>query len=104
MKISEIIIHLDRIREGLLPESESAKAISEASDIIYDYDRAADVSARLSEKHEKPKNAIRRGNGDFATWQCPDCQNFIGYGNQYCHWCGRKLGWDHRISKRKERK
>lgn len=70
--------------------NKDVEALDEAMDIIYDYEQAVTTSARLIAKHETVKDAIDRGMG---LWQCPDCQRMISYGNEYCHWCGRRLGW-----------
>lgn len=108
MKTTDIIVQLERVRVkcGQAPETVTLElneewkwqdledACREACDILFDYDRAAAQAARLSAKYEVPKGAVRRRNGPVDLWQCPDCHNFIGYGNEHCHWCGRRLGWD----------
>jgi hypothetical protein len=82
-----------RMAERGLMETQTADAFDEAMDIIYDYERAALQTAELLNKYETVKDAIDRGMG---VNQCPDCMKMISYGNEHCHWCGRKLGWNPR--------
>ena len=108
MKYENIMIYLERVRvfcfqdgadllripfEGNWSMEHLAQALSEACDIIYDYEKATEQAARMAEKYETSKKAIMRGSGNLASWQCPDCQKFISHGNEHCHWCGRKIGW-----------
>ena len=72
------------------------QALNEAMDIIYDYGEAAEQAKRLIAKYETVKDAIERGMG---SWQCPNCQKFISFGNEHCHWCGQRLGWETNITK-----
>lgn len=117
MKYDNIAIYLEKLRQFCFADGEHLlkvpmdgdwsmehmqQAITEALDIIFDYEKATAQTAELLQKYEAPKNAIMRGNGNFATWQCPDCQQFIGYGNEHCHWCGRKLSWEYKYKRRKK--
>lgn len=70
------------------------KAVEEAADIVHDYEAATQTAARLSRQYETPKRIIRRGSGSFNTWQCPTCHRYIGYKNDFCHWCGQRIQWD----------
>ena len=114
MKYVSIMAYLQRLRgfcyqdgehllkvpiEGDWDMKHLEESLREAIDIIFDYAQAADQTARLTEKYETPKGAIRRSSGMFNTWQCPDCQKFIGYGNEHCHWCGRMIGWEKKAAK-----
>ena len=72
------------------------EALREAQDIIYDYVQATEQAKRLMAKYEIAKDVIDRGMG---MWQCPTCQKFISFGNEYCHWCGQKLEWEKKMEK-----
>ena len=114
MKEAEIISQLESLKENsqsFLEKDEPGsvwaddiKALDEAMDIIHDYALVTEQAARLMQKYETPKDVIRRGNGMFDAWQCPDCQGFIQHGNEHCHWCGRKIGWGLKPQKTKKRK
>lgn len=118
MKYDNIMVYLEKLRQFCFMDGEHLlkvpmeddwnmkhleESLSEALDIIFDYENATSQAARLMEKYETPKDVIRRPNGMFDTWQCPDCMNFVAYGNEHCHWCGRMLGWDIRKKKRRKR-
>ena len=75
----------------VLKDETGAEVLDETMDIIHDYGLAVDQANRLTEKYETVKNAIDRGVGNF---QCPTCQKFISFGNEHCHWCGQRLGWE----------
>ena len=117
MKYDNIMVYLERLRvfcfqdgehllkvpfEGDWSMHHMEEALSEARDIIYDYWKATEQTNRLTMKYETPKAAIGRGTGDFMTWQCPSCQQFVGRGNEHCRWCGQMLGWEW-SPKRKEK-
>ena len=109
MKYENILVYLEKIRVFCFQDGEHLlkvpiegdwnmrhldEALREAQDIIYDYSQATEQASRLIEKYETVKDAIQRGNGTFDTWQCPNCQKFISFGNEHCHWCGQRLGWE----------
>ena len=119
MKYENIMIYLEKVRQFCFADGEHllkvpmdgdwnmehmAQSVSEAIDIIYDYANATEQASRLMQKYETPKDVIRRGDGMFDTWQCPDCMNFIQYGNEHCHWCGRKIGWELKPKKKGKKK
>lgn len=90
----------DKEEEGNI-WNQDVQALDEAMDIIYDYGGAAEQAKRLIQKYETVKDAIERGMG---TWQCPNCQKFISFGNEHCHWCGQRLGWEPKIRPKARRK
>ena len=107
MEYKTIIEQLQSIKDGQNLADKDKEALDEAMDIVHDYGLATEQAKRLTEKYETTKAVIQRGNGGFDTWQCPTCHQFIGYGNEHCHWCGQKLGWDIRPKsqpKRRKRK
>lgn len=99
MDYKDILERLRRIRDGC----DDGEAVDEAMDIIFDYEKAVAQAVELLLKYETARDAIRRGTGSMATWQCPTCQKFIGYGNEHCHWCGQKLGWEIKPKKKRKR-
>ena len=118
MKIPDIMVQLERVRVkcGQNPDAvilelnedwkwqDLYEACQEACDILYDYEQMASQAARITERYETAKAVIDRG---MDTWQCPECMKFISYGNEHCHWCGRRLDWNQRIKsqpKRRKRK
>lgn len=76
-------------------------ALDEAMDIINDYGQVTAQAARLEAKYETAKEVIRRGMG---MYQCPDCMKLVNFGNEHCHWCGRRLGWGQKPKKRGKEK
>ena len=119
MKYENIMVYLEKLRVFCFQDGEHLlkvpiegdwnmkhleEALREAIDIIFDYWKATEQTKTLIDKYEKEKSVVRRGNGEFNTWQCPTCQQFIGYGNNHCHWCGQKLGWEKARSQPKRRK
>lgn len=72
------------------------KALDEAMDIIYDYEKVIEQVKKLTEKHETSKTAIGRGMG---KWQCSNCSVFIPFESKYCSNCGQKLNFNENIPK-----
>lgn len=66
------------------------EALTQAMDIVYDYQGVVDEHKRMVEKYEKAEPAINRGM-DF--YQCPACGKRTSRNHTHCHWCGKKLGW-----------
>lgn len=129
MNYDNIMVYLERLRQFCFMDGENLlrvpidgdwnmrhmeESLSEALDTIFDYQKVAEQAGQLIEKYETPKSAIRRGDGDFNAWQCPECHSFVSAGNEHCRWCGKKLGWNweskgrcrnnHSTRKRSERK
>ena len=76
--------------EGELAE-EIVSALTQAMDIIHDYEAMAKHNREMIEKYEKEQPVIKRG-VDF--YQCPACGKRTGRNHSHCHWCGKKLGWN----------
>ena len=66
-------------------------AISEALDIIADYEKATAQTAEMTKRYEMPEMAIKRQAGIYT---CPLCGKRTQVGHTHCHWCGKKLSWD----------
>lgn len=66
------------------------EALTQAMDIIYDYQSMADEHKRMVEKYETEAPVIKRGM-DFYC--CPACGKRTSQNHTHCHWCGKKLGW-----------
>ena len=66
------------------------EALTQAMDIIYDYQSMADEHKRMVEKYETEAPVIKRGM-DFYC--CPACGKRTSRYHSHCHWCGKKLGW-----------
>lgn len=66
------------------------EALTQAMDIIYDYQSMADEHKRMVEKYETEAPVIKRGM-DFYC--CPACGKRTSRNHTHCHWCGKKLGW-----------
>ena len=66
------------------------QAITDAMDIIYDYQTMAEAHAQMIEKYEKESAVISRG---MDIYQCPVCGKRVSRNHSHCHWCGKKLGW-----------
>lgn len=66
-------------------------ALSEAIDIISDYEKATEQTASLVMKYETAGMAIKKAAGVYV---CPDCGKRAQPGHTHCHWCGKKLTWD----------
>ena len=72
------------------------EALTQAMDIIYDYQSMADEHKRMVEKYETEAPVIKRGM-DFYC--CPACGKRTSRNHTHCHWCGKKLGWSRRSRK-----
>ena len=66
------------------------EALTQAMDIVYDYQSMADEHKRMVEKYETEAPVIKRGM-DFYC--CPACEKRTSRNHTHCHWCGKKLGW-----------
>lgn len=65
MRNEDIIKHLMNIRDGCLSPCEKA-AVTEAIDIVNDYDKAATLSGRLTTDYETSKPAVKMGENYFT--------------------------------------
>lgn len=102
IKETEIIPLLEIAKAGytqMISEDEPQKvemaekieeALTQAMDIIYDYQTMAEAYKQMQEKYETEAKAINRGM-DF--YQCPACGKRTSRNHTHCHWCGKKLGW-----------
>lgn len=83
-----------KITEGDPKDAEMAErieeALTQAMDIVYDYQSMADEHKRMVEKYETEAPVIKRGM-DFYC--CPACGKRTSRNHTHCHWCGKKLGW-----------
>lgn len=68
--------------------AEDVEALTEACDIIHDYEAAVEQANDLIRKYETPLKAIKRA-PDF--YQCPACNKRTSRGHTHCHWCGQLL-------------
>lgn len=82
-----------KITEGDPKDVEMAErieeALTQAMDIVYDYQSMADEHKRMVEKYETEAPVIKRGM-DFYC--CPACGKRTSRNHTHCHWCGKKLG------------
>lgn len=62
------------------------EALTQAMDIIYDYQSMADEHNRMVEKYETEAPVIKRGM-DFYC--CPACGKRTSRNHTHCHWCGK---------------
>lgn len=69
---------------------QDADALREAMDIIDDYEKVATNEARMSQHYESAEKPIRKS----GVWVCPACGKKIPHHHSYCHWCGKKIGWN----------
>lgn len=90
MDYLKLINQLKLIRPKL-EEAEEAKAITEAIDIIADYEKVTSQTADLVQKYEVPGIPVKRQAGLYT---CPLCGKRTQVGHTYCHRCGKKLTWD----------
>lgn len=83
-----------KITEGDPKDVEMAErieeALTQAMDIVYDYQSMADEHKRMVEKYETEAPVIKRGM-DFYC--CPACGKRTSRNHTHCHWCGKKLWW-----------
>lgn len=90
MDYVQLIYQLERICQ-MCSEEENIKAITEAIDIIADYEKATAQTAELTLRYEMPERAIKRQAGLYI---CPSCGKRTQSGHTHCHWCGKKLIWN----------
>lgn len=93
MDYKKIIDQLEGIRErsrNTANENE-IDALTEAIDIIADYEKATAQNAEMLQRYELPEMAIRRQAGIYT---CPLCGKRAQPGHTHCHWCGKKLTWN----------
>lgn len=62
------------------------EALTQAMDIIYDYQSMADEHKRMVEKYETEAPVIKRGM-DFYC--CPACGKRTSRNHTHCHWGGK---------------
>ena len=89
MTNEDIIKYLMDIKDKQLSACELA-AVENAIDIISDYDKAAQLSGRLTSEYETAIKAVRMGENYFA---CPRCGKRVAYNHTHCHWCGQLMIW-----------
>lgn len=89
MRNEDIIKHLMNIRDGCLSPCEKA-AVTGAIDIVSDYDKAAELSGRLTADYETAKPPEKMGASYFI---CPRCKKRTYYKHMHCHWCGQLMTW-----------
>lgn len=89
MRNEDIIKHLMNIRDECLSSCEKA-AVTEAIDIVSDYDKAATLSGRLTADYETSKPVVKIDENYFV---CPRCGKGIGYKQRYCRLCGQSMIW-----------
>lgn len=87
-KIAEM---LEKTRCGEISEEEK-EALSEAADIIIDYEAAVAMTANMQKKYETPQEPVRRG----YYYQCPICGANIQDMQAHCGRCGKAIRWDRR--------
>lgn len=111
MDYGEVIKQLESIKEhsrDMSKEKDADKvwkmdvdALTEAIDIISDYEKATAQTAELIQKYEQPAMAVRRAAGLYT---CPLCGKRTQVGHTHCHWCGQRLGWEPKIRPKARRK
>lgn len=67
-----------------------ADTITEAMDILADYEKIADQNGKMIVHFQKEEKPILSKNG---VWCCPSCGKRVNYHHTHCHWCGKKMGW-----------
>lgn len=84
--------HCDDMARGEDTEiwKQDVEALQEAMDIISDYEKVAVDAARMSQHYETVAKPIQKS----GVWVCPACGKKIPYHHSYCHWCGKKVGWN----------
>lgn len=66
------------------------ESLQEAMDIVSDYEKVTVNEARMSRHYETREKPIHKS----GVWVCPACGKKIPYHHSYCHWCGKKVGWN----------
>lgn len=91
-KLDDLIDHYEDMPRGEDVEiwKQDVKALKEALDIISDYEKVAPEAARMSQHYETVAKPIHKS----GIWVCPACGKKIPYHHSYCHWCGKKVGWN----------
>lgn len=84
------------ISEGVLEiETEVAEnivvALTEAMDIISDYEKVVESLNRMTEQYERPEMTRKIAAGVYV---CPNCGKRVQIGHSHCHWCGKRVSWD----------
>lgn len=69
---------------------QDVQALQEAMDIISDYEKAVADSSRMTQHYEMMVKPARRS----GVWCCPNCGKRVTYKHSFCHWCGKRVGWD----------
>ena len=69
---------------------QDVEALQEAMDIVSDYEKVTVNEARMSQHYETREKPIHKS----GVWVCPACGKKIPYHHSYCHWCGKKVGWN----------
>lgn len=68
-----------------------AYALTEAMDIISDYEKCVEQTNQLTKQYETLEMARKSGAGVYV---CPQCGKRTQVGHSHCHWCGKRLSWD----------
>lgn len=88
MEYNALIEKLDNLKDRC--EKEEEAALQEAMDIISDYEKIAVDAARMSKHYEMADKPIYKS----GVYVCPVCGKKIPHRHSYCHWCGKKVGWN----------
>lgn len=104
MKIADIMVHLERIRvfcfqngenllnipyEGEWQLKDLETAVSEAQDILFDYEKQGEQLKKMIKHYEttgRPKKDHRLG-----IYLCPSCNGRVNFHQGYCQKCGKRL-------------
>lgn len=98
---SEIIGRLDNLKGHCIDMTrdkdasevwqQDVEALTEAMDIIADYEAVTAEAAEMVVKYETPVPAIKRAPNFY---QCPSCGKRTGKNHTHCHWCGKRLSYE----------
>lgn len=83
--INEVLLEFEVIKENF--QEDAAKQLNS---VLHDYFTVARHYGALVKKHCYEAKPIHKS----GVWVCPACGKKIPYHHSYCHWCGKKVGWN----------
>ncbi len=77
------------LKFGVIEKPLQSNAAEELESTLQDYHNLQQYGDMLTKYCYGKKPIMENG-----VWLCPDCGRCIQFKHSYCHWCGRKMGWE----------
>lgn len=84
-KINDVLLKF-----GVTKKPFQENAAEELESSLQDYHDLAQQYSDMVTHYSYPAKPIRKS----GVWVCPDCGRRVQYNHSYCHYCGKRVGWD----------